>query len=176
MFRQLSLLLTFLILGSASQSMAQKYQLLTDPKKNHQMIVGECKRSVLQTDTFAVWFNKEYDSYKADLKTLDQLKPLMKNVRVTVVMATWCSDSRLQVPRFFKITDYLKYKSRKIRLICVDREKKTPDININDFAITLVPTFIFYRNGIEIGRIIESPVVSLETDLLKLLAASPGNK
>ena len=35
--------------------------------------------------------------------------------------------------------------------------------------IEKVPTFIFYKNGIEIGRIIESPEKSIEKDFLKIL-------
>jgi hypothetical protein len=38
------------------------------------------------------------------------------------------------------------------------------------FDITNVPTFIFYRNGKEINRIVESPVISLEKDMLSILA------
>ena len=140
------------------------------------MIVGECKRSVLQSDTFQIWFNKEYSDYKVDNATLDKVKPLLKNVKVTIILGTWCSDSRTQVPRFFKMMDYLKIKSKKIRLICIDRDKKAPELNISEYKVTLVPTFIFYKNGVEIGRIIESPLTSLEIDLLKLLAAPSEKK
>jgi hypothetical protein len=33
----------------------------------------------------------------------------------------------------------------------------------------LVPTIIFYENGKELGRIVESPEKTLETDILKIL-------
>jgi hypothetical protein len=37
------------------------------------------------------------------------------------------------------------------------------------YDVERVATFIVYRNGREIGRIIESPGISLEKDLLKIL-------
>jgi hypothetical protein len=35
--------------------------------------------------------------------------------------------------------------------------------------IQRVPTFIFYKNNIEAGRIIENPETSLEQDMVKIL-------
>ena len=35
--------------------------------------------------------------------------------------------------------------------------------------IELVPTIIFYKDGSEIGRIVETPVESMEKDLLKII-------
>ena len=34
-----------------------------------------------------------------------------------------------------------------------------------------VPTFILYQNGIEVNRIIETPVESLEKDLIAIIQA-----
>jgi thioredoxin-related protein len=38
------------------------------------------------------------------------------------------------------------------------------------FQIKKTPTFVFLRNQKEIGRIVEMPEISLEADLLKILA------
>jgi hypothetical protein len=35
--------------------------------------------------------------------------------------------------------------------------------------VSNIPTFIFFKDGKELGRIIEKPVVTLEDDLAKLL-------
>ena len=56
----------------------------------------------------------------------------------------------------------------------VNRDKKNPESDIEYLNIERVPTFIFYKTGgdgskKEIGRIIETPVRSLEEDLLDIL-------
>jgi len=90
-------------------------------------------------------------------------------------MGTWCSDSRREVPNFYKILDKLNYPDNKITLINVDRKKNGIEIDVSKLNIELVPTFIVYRNNTEIGRIIETPNESLERDLLKILENNLSN-
>ena len=40
---------------------------------------------------------------------------------------------------------------------------------LHGYEIEYVPTFIFYREDKEIGRIIETPILSLEEDMLAIL-------
>ncbi len=84
-------------------------------------------------------------------------------------MGTWCSDSRREVPRFYKILDELNYPEEKVELINVDRNKVGIENSVDSLNIELVPTFIIYSKGEEIGRIIETPKESLEKDLAKIL-------
>lgn len=142
-----------------------------DPKNQKEMLVGACDRSGLTTAPFAEWFNKEYAEYKIDTASLDLVKPLMKGIKVVLVMATWCSDSRREVPRFYKILDYMAVKAKKMQVFSVDREKKAGVFPVDSYKATYVPTFIIYKKDKELGRIIESPAESLEKDLLKILSA-----
>jgi uncharacterized protein (DUF1015 family) len=48
----------------------------------------------------------------------------------------------------------------------VDRTKTVEKMELE---IEKVPTFIVYRNGEEIGRIIETPIKSMEEDLYEIL-------
>jgi thiol-disulfide isomerase/thioredoxin len=163
----LSLLLLF-----SWGSFAQKGpQIQTDPKKQTPMLVGKIKRSHLQSADFNAWYQKEYSEYKPDANIVSQLKPLLKGVRIVLVMATWCSDSRREVPRFYQILDQTRFKEKHMKILCVDRDKKAGKFESSDLDIKLVPTFIIYRQGKELGRIIETPVESLEKDLLKILSS-----
>ena len=54
-------------------------------------------------------------------------------------------------------------------LIAVNEDKKTEEDEIDTLNIKLVPSFIFYRDGSELGRIVESPEKSLEVDVLGIL-------
>ena len=51
----------------------------------------------------------------------------------------------------------------------MDRNKSSSGTEIQSLNIELVPTFIFYKNENEIGRIIETPEISIESDMLKIL-------
>ena len=53
------------------------------------------------------------------------------------------------------------------------REKATPEAFEEGFGIINVPTFIFYRGGQELGRIVEYPIESLEADMVKILSGQP---
>ncbi len=83
-------------------------------------------------------------------------------------MGTWCSDSKREVPRFYKIIKLINYDENKIELICVDRKKEVTNYDVSNYDIKYVPTFIFLKDEKEIGRIIESPKQKLEEDLLEI--------
>ena len=93
----------------------------------------------------------------------------MRNIDITIVMGSWCSDSQWHVPDFYKILDKINYPSDKVTLIAVNEDKKTEEDEIDTLNIKLVPSFIFYRDGSELGRIVESPEKSLEVDMLGIL-------
>ena len=84
-------------------------------------------------------------------------------------MGTWCSDSRREVPRIIKILDQLDFDENNLQLINLDRKKQSPNSEEKDKTIKFVPTFILSKNEIEIGRIIEFPIVTLESDILNIL-------
>ena len=74
------------------------------------------------------------------------------------------------MPRLFKILNELNYNVNSITLIGVNREKQGLSNETEGLEIELVPTIIFYKDGSEIGRIVETPAESLEKDLLKILS------
>lgn len=162
-------ILIILFFTSFSLFAQNKDSLITDKSSGKPMLIGECTRDALQDTTFSWWFNSTYELYDVDSTALPEIKNLMKNVRVTIVMGTWCSDSQRQVPRFYKIMDAINEPADSISLICVDRDKKDISGEVDSLYVNLVPTFIFYKNNEELGRIIEAPQWSLEEDMLRIL-------
>ena len=63
----------------------------------------------------------------------------------------------------------MNYPSEKVEIICVDEDKHTENTELAGLKIELVPTIIFYKDGSELGRIIESPQETLEKDMVKIL-------
>lgn len=111
----------------------------------------------------------EYNSYQPDPATIALLKPLISQHKLTIVMGTWCGDSKLQVPHFYKVMDAAGVNEADITLICVNEEKKAENGLIDQLDIERVPTFIFFENNRETGRITELPISTFEKDSVKIL-------
>ena len=135
-------------------------------------IIGIFERKELNNNPHAEWFNQNYSDYNLDQEILDKLKPLFKDIQITVFMGTWCSDSRKEIPVFYKLIDKLKISEKSIELIGMSLEKTTPDsLELNQNLIN-VPTFIFKKDGKEINRIVEFPLETIEKDILKILTTN----
>ncbi|CAN5322943.1 hypothetical protein BH09BAC1_BH09BAC1_19600 [soil metagenome] len=135
-----------------------------------QTLTGPATRQQLEAFD---WFKNEYDSYKVSKKGVKDLKEVdkVKDYRIVIVMGTWCSDSRREVPRFYKVIDALGFPQDKILLVFVDENKNDPSGLGKQFMIKYVPTFIFLdANSNELGRIVETPTKKLDTDWLKIIS------
>lgn len=90
--------------------------------------------------------------------------------RVTVFLGTWCSDSRREVPRFWRALDQaLGMAPIEIEYVAVDREKEEPADRLEAAEVRYVPTFVVRREGEEVGRVVESSPHGIEVALLALL-------
>lgn len=136
-------------------------------------LVGIANKESFLDDSFASWFTPNYDYYNPDAVILESLKSALKNVAIKAFMGTWCGDSQEQTPVFYKILDMVDFNYNNLELITVNRSKVTPDNLQEGFNIERVPTFIFYKDGIEIGRIVEYPLESIEADMLKIVSGKP---
>ena len=153
-------------LGLAAQ---EKNKIIVDDELNEKVLIGLCDREGLESEVFNEYYKKEYEAYTTDSAVIRKLRDMKKGVEIAVVMASWCHDSKEQVPRFYKIVDEVGIRDSKITLISVDRAKTAGEMDIADLDIQRVPTFIFYKKGREIGRIVESPTSLLEKDMLLIL-------
>jgi thiol-disulfide isomerase/thioredoxin len=88
-------------------------------------------------------------------------------------MGTWCGDSRRETPRFYKVLEQTDFDLNNFELITVNKDKKTPDNLQEGLNIIRVPTFIFYKQGKEVGRYVEFPRETLEKDILKIVTGQP---
>ena len=112
-----------------------------------------------------------YLKYQVDENLMDTLKAKIgDNLSIDVYLGTWCSDSQNNVPVFIKIIDSLKQENLPVNYFNVERK---PNREIKYFVekmkVERVPTFIFYRNGEEIGRIVENPKNSIIEDFIEIL-------
>ena len=140
-----------------------------DKQSKTKMLVGLSNRGALQQDPFAVWFNKEYGAYAINKEAVQVINNDSENLSIKLFMGTWCGDSRREVPRIYRILDAADFDESRLTLINVDREKNSPDGEETGLNIHHVPTLILYKNSSEIGRVIESPIQSLEEDMAEII-------
>lgn len=133
--------------------------------------LGWLDRSVFDKPSLAE-FKAVYDTTQIDPAMVEMIRGVNSDVDVIVFLGTWCPDSKREVPRFLKIADLTGITAERVRLYGLDRSKKSQDGETEKYAITRVPTFVFLKDGVEIGRITEFPQMTLEGDLLSILAAS----
>lgn len=125
----------------------------------------------------------EMADYEPSPDLVRALSYLRRDVTVTCVLGTWCSDSRREVPRFWKLLDLMDGPDLELVMLAVGRTD-APEAALwleengvapgyrERFGIELVPTFIVTENGEELGRIVETPEISLEADLAAILGVS----
>ncbi|MBN1998381.1 thioredoxin family protein [candidate division KSB1 bacterium] len=112
-----------------------------------------------------------YDAYTIDPDALGILqKKVGEKLKIDVYLGTWCSDSRDHVPCFIKIIEALNNPNVEVSYFNVE-SKDEPDVKfyIEEYQIDRLPTFVFYRNGKEIGRVVERPQGTLMQHILKIL-------
>ena len=167
----------FIVLAATFNSCnAQRKPIMTSEVTTVQtsdMLVGKHDKKALLKTPYNLWFQPNYENYKPNTATLSELKKHTEGVTITVFMGTWCEDSQHRIPEFYKVLDAIGFDTEKVTLIMVDKSKTTPEKFENGLNITNVPTFIFYKNGKELHRIVESFMESAEKDMLKILSRQP---
>ncbi len=137
-----------------------------------QIPIGFTPRSIL-SDTlhsYHRWFDRGYARYVPDTALVEPLRgALTDGVEILVFYGTWCSDTRRELPRLMKILDTVGFPEENVKYCGVNRAKRSGDDFAKKHDVRRVATFIIYKDGEELGRIIESPTKSLESDLLHIL-------
>jgi len=142
----------------------------TDFSEQPTWLLGYILPGQLKRAPHSEWYVKGFDSYLYNSETLAELMKISKDgLEIKIVLGTWCPDSRREVPRFMRILDAWAFPETGLTFIGVDNAKISPVEEYEHLEIERVPTFIFYKNNIEAGRIIENPVSSLEQDMLNIL-------
>lgn len=144
------------------------------------VVMGEISRDRILVD-LPDW-DSEFFDYGPDPTLIGGIADHMQDVKITVLLGTWCSDSRREIPRLWKILDEIGYPADEVTLYAVGSSRFTTDMPIppellewsnrikEHYDVERVATIILYRNGEEIGRIVETPTASLEGDLLEILS------
>lgn len=142
---------------------------ITDEKSGKPMLIGYTTLEAFTDTSFSWWWNSEYNLYEVDTSFVVELETDLRDVQIEIILGTWCSDSRREVPRLFKILDAVHYPIGSVEIISVNRDKVGLNNEVDGLQIDFVPTIIFIRNNEELGRIVEMPYETLEKDIIAII-------
>ena len=107
--------------------------------------------------------------YEPDMNIIRKLNQVSDSILVDVFMGTWCHDSKREIPAFFKIMELVENPLITANYTALEYRRRGPKEIIKKHNIKRTPTFVIYKNGKEIGRIIEEVEKSVESDLYKII-------
>ncbi|MBU3010242.1 thioredoxin family protein [Polaribacter vadi] len=142
-------------------------------KNDRGYLIGFADKNSFADASYKSWFNSRYSEYNTNKEIIEKLKPIINDFTIKGFMGTWCGDSKRETPRFYKILEETGFDLNYFELVTVGRNKKTPDNLQEGYNIIRVPTFIFYKEGKEVGRYVEYPRENLEKDILKIVTGAP---
>ena len=165
--------ITFIFLLGLQLGFSQTLNHIELDKKGNEVLLGEINKNGLTRNTFNSWFSKNYEDYLVNKAITKKLKESLNQYEIKVFLGTWCGDSRKEVPRFYKIIEAAKFPRNQLQVIALNKTeeayKQSPNHEEKGLNIHRVPTFIFYKNGKEVNRIVEHPKETLERDMLSIV-------
>lgn len=116
-------------------------------------------------------YKQEMQDYQPADSIIKQIDALNKDIHLLMILGTYCPDCKREVPRLLKIINSLHQTGIQYKMFGLNRANADKSGMREKYGIEYIPTFIFYENDNELGRIIETPMISLENDLLEILQA-----
>jgi thiol-disulfide isomerase/thioredoxin len=164
-YKVFSLSFLSIIIVSCSSS---KYSIEND-ENGKPMIVGHLTWEEWQEE--AGWESYSAPTYMPNLKRANEISDIATNNGVDFIIfaGSWCSDSETELPKLYKLITGAGIFPDKILLYGVDRQKDEPSGTAKEYKIEKVPTLVLEVDGEEIGRIVETPKLSWEEDMLNIL-------
>ena len=136
---------------------------------NYNLKDGEVDKDYLFNSKNTKWFPKNYDLYKSDIFLSENNFDNIDNFIIELYMGVTCHDSEREIPRLIKILDEINFPDNQLNIFLLKRDKTSDYEYEKGKNITNTPTIIFYKDSIEINRIVEFPIETLERDIYKII-------
>lgn len=122
---------------------------------NEKILKGTISRAIIENDSAYGWFKENMKWGKADAAAVAAFSKNKDKFKMVVFGGTWCGDTKNLLPIFYRLVEKSGYPEKNITLIGVDRAKTAPNDLHLKYNIKNVPTFIVFKDGKEIGRVVE---------------------
>ncbi|MDF0717978.1 thioredoxin family protein [Muricauda sp. 334s03] len=138
-----------------------------------QFLVGQINLEGLRSQPYSNWFQNRYENYHPDETMVALFKEKLADYNIKLFLGTWCGDSKRESPKFIKILETADFPMEQLEIVALDYRKghykTSPTGEEKGLNILKVPTIIFFKDGQEVNRIVESPLETLEDDMAQIV-------
>ena len=139
---------------------------------SYDIIDGKVDKDYLFNSSNTKWFPENYNSYETDIFLSENNFDNLDLYKIELYMGVRCHDSEREIPRLIKILDEINFPDKQLNIFLLKRDKTSDYGYEKDKNITNTPTIIFYKDSIEINRIVEFPIETIEKDILEILTTN----
>ncbi len=169
--RKLTTLLTLFFLSLTLILNAQNTYVDKDGKTH---LLGKIKADHISKGEFKDW---GYE-IPEERKLHEDITSKLKDHKVKIFLGTWCGDSKQWVPQFLDLWKNSGLSEDQLEIIALHREdemyKRSPEEYEKGLNIHRVPSFLFYKEGREVARIVERPINDIKTDITQIALGVPS--
>lgn len=144
-----------LSLAGQLNAQSKNFDVSYDKKNGEKVLKGLLSRSDIASDTSFKWFAENMKYGSADAAAVVAFQRNAGKFQMIIFAGTWCEDSQILLPVFYRLADKSGFPDSSITLIGVDRDKKTLYNLHKVFNAISTPTFIVMKDGKELGRVVE---------------------
>ncbi|MEN9523327.1 MAG: hypothetical protein RL065_1704 [Bacteroidota bacterium] len=144
----------------------------TDTKGNTVYVGKGGNNQILFDHEDLFWFRNGFEDYVPNADTIKELKKWKNDIYITAFGGTWCDDTKVLLPKFYKAMAEAEFTGNDVTLYLLDRDKTSEDGVAQALHIDKVPTFVIFRNGRMIGKIVETTDVPIESAILNIIKSN----
>ncbi len=119
-------------------------------------------------------FRTRTDLVSVSRDAVEFLRALKEKVTIKIFLGTWCQDAQIHVPFLFKALQRADNDRITVRIIAMDQRKLDRDGLVEWYQVAFTPTFVVEHKGIEIGRVVETPIDDAAQDIVAILRNNLG--
>ncbi len=119
-------------------------------------------------------FRKNAQKSTPDAVAVKRIGEIAWQLNIVMFLGTWCRDSIREAPKLLKLLEAANNPNISLDLYAVNTSMEDGAALAKRHGIRAVPTIIFFRDGRELGRIIESPATTMEKAFLKIVGPEEG--
>ncbi len=157
-------------------SNAQDFVREIDKKTDKVCLRGDITFKDIEKETAYKWLPAGEKNYEPNTYIVEQLKKVLPNYRFVVFMGTWCEDTQMLLPQYYKTMKEANFDFNALIMYGVNRNKEALNIEHKLYNISRVPTIIIMQQFREVGRITESVSKSIEEDILTIIQKDIRNQ
>ncbi len=170
----MAIIAIFSVVEAQNQTSIQEAQSMELDKSDDHNFLQLGELTSMQIISGSRVYSLRYVDYVPNSDAVQFIHNVGRPVEIKIFWGDWCKESKKYVPAFIKSIEFAENRNILSTYINLDRQKKEPADAIAGWNIQNIPTFVVIADGKEIGRIVETPKVTVEQDLAEILTQLSG--